>query len=85
MKKVLIATAVALVTGTPLAFAAGYTPNPPAALTTMHCSYVNQHFAYDRPKYASESDYRVALQQAYSFCRQDKHKNFDRTGGNVFR
>lgn len=83
-RKFLLAAAVALVTGTPVGLAVAQ-PNPPSALTTMHCSYVNSHFAADRQKYSSESEYRTALQQAYALCRQDKHKNFDRTGGNVFR
>lgn len=83
-RKFLLVAAVALVTGVPVGLAVAQ-PNPPSALTTIHCSYVNSHLAADRPKYNSESEYRVAQQQAYSFCREDKHKNFDRTGGNVFR
>jgi hypothetical protein len=84
MKKLLIAAAVVMVTGAPLAFAQ-VGPNPPANQTTVHCSYVAQHYAYDRPKYKSEAEYRASLQQAYSLCRQDRRQHEDRTGGNVFR
>jgi hypothetical protein len=85
MKKILLPAALALVAGAPLAFAAGYPANTPAALTTLHCTRVNQYLAYNQQRYATESDYRTAQQNAYQFCREDRHKNFDRTGGNVFR
>ena len=87
MKRILIAAAVAMVTGAPLALAATYPATTPSALTTLHCSYADQHLAYKQSqgRYATESDYRVAQQQASTYCREDKHKNFDRTGGNIFR
>jgi hypothetical protein len=75
MKKILIATAVALVAASPLAFAANSTPPSSAALTTEHCSYVEQTFAKDRAHYKTEAAYQTAVEKALSLCRQDRHKH----------
>jgi hypothetical protein len=75
MKKILIAATIALVAGAPLAFAAKSTLPSNAALTTEHCSYVEQTFAKDRANYKTEAAYQTAVEKALSLCRQDRHKN----------
>ena len=79
MKKILIATTVALVAGAPFAFAAKSTLPGSAALTTEHCSYVEQTFAKDRAKYKTEAAYQTAVEKALSLCRwnHDKDGNAD--------
>ena len=73
MKKILMAAAIALVAGTPLAFAKTE-PISQAGLTTLHCNSVAQDFAHDRAAYKSESAFQVAEQKALALCRQDKHR-----------
>jgi hypothetical protein len=76
MNKILIATALALVASSPLAFAAKTTTPPPASSLTMeHCTSVEQSFDANRSHYKSESAFQVAEQKAMSLCRWDKHKN----------
>jgi hypothetical protein len=73
MKKILMATAIVLVSGSPLAFAATSGNMSPSALTTQHCSYLDQKFSQENFK--SESARQVAESKAESLCRQDRHKN----------
>lgn len=76
MNKILIAATLALVAGSPLAFAARTTTTPPASiLTTEHCTSVEQNFAKERAHYKSEAAFQTAEQKAMSLCRWDKHKN----------
>ena len=75
MNKILIATALALVASAPLAFAKTTTPPPASALTTEHCTSVEQNFNATRSHYKSESAFQIAEQKAMSLCRWDKHKN----------
>ena len=74
MKKILMAAAIALVAGTPLAFAKTE-PISQSDLTSLHCHNVAQDFARNRAAYKSESAFQVAEQKAESLCRQDKHKH----------
>ena len=62
MKKIILASAAALVIGAPLAFAANSNMNS-GALTTQHCSYLET-------QYKSQPS-----EKALSLCRQDRHKN----------
>jgi hypothetical protein len=71
MNRILMATAIALVAATPLAFAKTE-PISNANLTTLHCSRVEQDFARDRAAYKSETAFQVAEEKALSLCRQDK-------------
>jgi hypothetical protein len=71
MKNILIATTAALVVSAPLAFAAT-APISNAALTTLHCSHVEQIFSKNRDAYKSEAAFQVAEQKALSLCRQSK-------------
>ena len=71
MKKILIATTIALVSGTSLAFAAT-APISNADLTTLHCSHVEALFSKDRGAYKSEAAFQVAEQKAMSLCRESK-------------
>ena len=73
MTKILIATALALVASTPLAFARTTTPPPASALTMEHCTSVEQNFDTIRSHYKSYSAFLVAEQKAMSHCRWDKH------------
>jgi hypothetical protein len=75
MNKILIATALALVASAPLAFAKTTTTPPASALTTAHCTSVEQTFDANRSHYKSESAFQIAEQKAMSLCRWDKHKN----------
>jgi hypothetical protein len=74
MNRIVMAAAVLLVSGAPLAFAM---PNPTdmttSALTTEHCANLEQDFS--SLKFPNESAKQVAEQKAESVCRQDKHKN----------
>ena len=74
MNRIVMAAAVLLVSGAPLAFAV---PNPTdmttSALTTEHCANLEQDFS--SLKFPSESAKQAAEQKAESVCRQDKHKN----------
>jgi hypothetical protein len=74
MNRIVMAAAVLLVSGAPLAFAM---PNPSdmttSALTTEHCANLEQDFS--SLKFPNESAKQVAEQKAESVCRQDKHKN----------
>jgi hypothetical protein len=76
-----MATVVALVASAPLAFAAKSTPPSSTALTTEHCSSVEQNFSKDRAQYKSESAFQVAEQKAFSLCRQDRHPDDGREFG----
>jgi hypothetical protein len=73
MNRILMAAAVLLVSGAPLAFAM---PNPTdmttSELTTEHCANLEQDFS--SLKFPSESAKQAAEQKAESVCRQDKHK-----------
>lgn len=80
MNKILMATAIALVAGTPLAFAKTE-PISSADLTTLHCSRVEQDFARDRAAYKSESAFQVAEEKAMSLCRQDTHHDDKHASG----
>ena len=73
MKKILMAAAVVLVSGAPLAFAATSGNMSTSDLTDRHCSYVNQQLPQER--FESESDRLVAEQHADAVCRQDRHKD----------
>src|SRR5262245_19899284 len=75
MKKILLAATVALVAAAPLAFAAKSTVPSTAALTTEHCSYVEQTFSKDRAKYKTEAAYQAAEEEALSLCRQNHDKD----------
>ena len=75
MNKILIATALALVASTPLAFAKTTTPPQASALTMEHCASVERNFDNNRSHYKTESAFLVAEQKAMSLCRWDKHKN----------
>jgi hypothetical protein len=75
MNKILIATALALVASSPLAFAKTTTPPPASSLTMEHCTSVERNFDANRSHYKSESAFQVAEQKAMSLCRWDKHKN----------
>ena len=74
MNRIVMAAAVLLVSGAPLAFAM---PNPndmtTSALTTEHCANLEQDFS--SLKFPNESAKQVAERKAESVCRQDKHKN----------
>jgi hypothetical protein len=85
MNRILMATAIALVAGTPLAFAKTG-PISNADLTTLHCSRVEQDFAHDRAAYKSEAAFQVAEEKALSLCRQDRdhedrHAGAEHEGG----
>lgn len=77
MNRILMAAAVVLVSGTPLAFAAtsGSTTGTmsSAYLTTEHCPNLDQQFSTE--KFKSESARQVAEEKAEASCRQDRHKN----------
>jgi hypothetical protein len=75
MSKILIATALALVASTPLAFAKTTTPPPASALTMEHCTAVDRTFDSNRSHYKSESAFLVAEQKAMSLCKWDAHKD----------
>ncbi|HKP26666.1 MAG TPA: hypothetical protein VJV39_22550 [Dongiaceae bacterium] len=75
MNKILIATALALVASTPLAFAKTMTPPPASSLTMEHCTAVDRTFDSNRSHYKSESAFLIAEQKAASLCRWDKHPN----------
>ena len=75
MNKILIATALALVSSTPLAFAKTVTPPPASSLTMEHCTSVERNFDNNRSHYKTESAFLIAEQKAMSLCRWDKHKN----------
>jgi hypothetical protein len=79
MNKILMAAAIVLVAGTPLAFAKTE-PISNASLTTLHCSRVEQDFARDRAAYKSESAFQVAEEKALSLCRQDKDHDSKHAG-----
>ena len=68
MKKILMASAIALVCGAPLAFAATGNMNN-GALTTQHCSYLETQMSGAKFKSQAAED------NALSLCRQDRHKN----------
>src|SRR5262245_50691937 len=74
MNRIVMAAAVLLVSGAPLALAM---PNPTdmttSELTTEHCANLEQDFS--SLKFPNESAKQVAEQKAESVCRQDKHKN----------
>jgi len=70
MKNIILASAVALVIGAPLAFAANSNTNS-GALTTQHCSYLETQYKGAAPS-----------EKALSLCRQDRHKDdVSRIGG----
>lgn len=71
MNKILMATAIALVAGAPLAFAKP-APISSADLTTLHCDQVGEDFAAHRAAYKSYSEFLAAEQNALSLCRQNK-------------
>jgi hypothetical protein len=75
MNKILIATALALMASTPLAFAKTMTPPPVSSLTMEHCTAVDQKFDSNRAHYKSESAFLIAEQKAMSQRRWDKHPN----------
>jgi hypothetical protein len=75
MNKILIATALALVASTPLAFAKTMTPPPVSSLTMEHCTAVDQKFDSNRAHYKSESAFQIAEQKAMSQCKWDQHKD----------
>jgi hypothetical protein len=74
MNRILMAAAVLVVSGAPLALAM---PNPTdmttSELTTEHCPNLEQDFS--SLKFPSESARQAAVQKAESVCRQDRHKN----------
>ncbi|WP_119301447.1 G protein-coupled receptor family protein [Dongia deserti] len=80
MKKIVMATAIALVAGTPLAFAKP-TPISSLELSTMHCGQAEQAITQDRAAYKSYSDFLVAKQNALSVCHQAKNSNDKAHGG----
>jgi hypothetical protein len=63
MNKIVLASAIALVCGAPMAFAAGNGIGN-AAPTTDHCSYLDTQY-----------NSQAATEKAMSACRQDPHKN----------
>ena len=73
MKTILMAAAVVLVSGAPLAFAATSGNMSTSDLTDRHCSYLNQQLPQER--FESESARLEAEQHADAVCRQDRHKN----------
>ena len=74
MNRILIATALALVASTPLAFAKTSTP-PASILTTEHCTSVARTFDSNRSHYKSESAFQVAQEKAMSLCKWDRHRD----------
>src|SRR5688572_11902309 len=76
MNKIPLMAAVALVLGTPLAFAADSGLPSPALATTEHCSRLETQFPIkdDATSYSAAKK-QAAEQNAMSLCRQDKHKN----------
>jgi hypothetical protein len=73
MNRILMAAAVALVSSAPLAFAAASTNLSNAALTTGHCSYVDQEFP--QTTFKSDAARQNVQEAAMSLCREDRHKN----------
>ncbi len=76
MHKIPLMAAVALVLGTPLAFAADNALPNPALAYTEHCSNLETQYPIkdDATSYSAAKK-QAAEQNALSLCRQDKHKN----------
>lgn len=78
MNRILIATIIALLSGTSLAFAKSE-PISNADLTSLHCNLVPEQFSNDRSAYKSEAAFQAAEDKAMSLCRQDKHRKDKQT------
>ena len=76
MNKIPMAAAVALVLGSPLAFAANNSLPSPADMTTLHCANIETPSPInDSAKSYSSARKQTAEEEAMSLCRQDRHKN----------
>jgi hypothetical protein len=72
MNRTLMAAAIALVVGTPVAFAATGRNTDNIDPTVERCSYVDQQLS--NTKFKSEAARQVAESKAESLCQQDRHK-----------
>lgn len=74
LNKTLMAAAILLVAGSPLAFAANSSKNlSTAELTTKHCSVVDQQLS--QTKFKTETARQIAEEKVSTVCRQDRHKD----------
>lgn len=74
MNKIVMATLVAFVAGSPLALAKT-APIRNTDLTTLHCTRVDQDFTRHRAAYGSQSAFHRAEDDALSLCRQSKDQD----------
>ena len=76
MNKIPMAVAVALVIGTPLAFAADSNLPSQAVMTTQHCTNLETSSPINGDaKSMSSAKAQAAEEQAMSLCRWDWHKD----------
>jgi hypothetical protein len=76
MNKIPMAAAVALLLGSPLAFAADSNLPSPAGMTPLHCPNIETPSPIgDGAMNYSSAKKQTAEEEALSLCRQDRHKN----------
>lgn len=71
MNRILMAAAVALVSGAPLAFAASGEAVNNADLSTLHCANLKQEYSANATPESSAAR-QLADQKAESMCKQNK-------------
>lgn len=76
MNKIPMVAAVALVLGSPLAFAANSNLPSPAGMTSLHCPNIETPSPIgDGAMNYSSAKKQTAEEEAMLLCRQDRHKN----------